>query len=161
MLSEQFFIVITTLNYPERAKCSNTYLLAGGLIVLHYATSAYCSENTSLNEPSFKRLWFPLVSTSFWEVSVQCRLLYNHILSYKLLTNYYTFSTLPSWFILAELKAFHQHHINLASLCGNGQPITMYASFVCNWQTLLLYFWFYDFASKGKYKVVSFVDVSK
>ena len=115
-------------------------------------------ENTRLNELSLKGLLVPFVSTSFWEVSVQCRLLHNHILSYNLLSHYYISSTLPSRFILAELEIFGGNHINLASLCGNGQPTTMYAPFDCNWRTLSLSFIF-KFYSKCKLKLRLFVEL--
>ncbi len=89
------------------------------------------TENTCFYEPSFKGLLVPFVSTFFWKVSVQCGLFYNHLLRYKLLFYYYTSSTLPSRFTLAVLEIFRKNRQTLAELNGNGQPITMYAPFVC------------------------------
>ena len=116
-------------------------------------------ENTHVSEPAFETLCFSFVSTTFWVVPIQCG---SVMPTTHKVTNY----SLPNPFLLlcranshlAMLEIFQKNHIHLADVCGKEQLPTMYAPFVRNWWTLLLFL--FKFAPYSKLSLVCrFVQV--
>ncbi len=126
----------------SETKESNLLLRPGRSMCYRYTNLAYIitDENTHVNEPAFVGLLFPNFSTIFWIVPIQCGLV---MLTTHKVTNYSLFTPL---LLLCRTdshlrcqKFFERITDLLRRYRGKEQLPTMYAPFVCNWRTLLLF----------------------